>query len=100
MVSQEPTNKCCACAGANVIPLDILPCRVTPQALRQTVASAAAAHMNFLRVWGRGSYLPGSFHEVCDESGILVWQEATFACAFYPRDKAFVKEVRYALPFP
>lgn len=84
-----------------MIPFDILPCRVTPQDLRRTVASAAAAHMNFLRVWGGGGYLPDSFYEACDKAGILVWQEAMFACAFYPRDEAFVGEVRsHALLFP
>ena len=83
-----------------MIPFDILPCRVTPQDLRQTVASARAAHMNFLRVWGGGGYLPDSFYEACNEAGVLVWQEAMFACAFYPRDEAFVEEVRHALFLP
>lgn len=75
-----------------MIPLDIMPSRVTEDYVRALVQSAKAAHMNMLRVWGGGSYLPDCFYEACSEAGILVWQEAMFACALYPRDEAFLKE--------
>jgi beta-mannosidase len=57
-----------------VIPFDILLPRITPQQLRCAVADAAAVHMNMLRVWGGGGYLPAAFYEACDEVGLLVWQ--------------------------
>lgn len=79
-----------------MIPFDILLPRVRPQQLRRAVADAAAVHMNMLRVWGGGGYLPAAFYESCDEAGLLVWQEAMFACACYPRDSAFLAEVRIA----
>ena len=60
--------------GANVIPFDILPSCVTPELLRRAVADARAVHMNMLRVWGGGAYLPAAFYEACDEAGMLVWQ--------------------------
>ena len=79
-------------AGANIIPLDIMPSRVTKEYMQQLVQSAKETHMNMLRVWGGGRYLPDEFYEACSEAGILIWQEAMFACAFYPRDAAFLME--------
>ncbi len=77
-----------------MIPLDIMPSRVTREYIEKLVGTVKSTHMNMLRVWGGGGYLPDSFCEECSRSGILVWQEAMFACAFYPRDKDFLKEVR------
>ena len=83
-------------AGANMIPADILPTRATPERYADLVNSAVAAHMNMIRVWGGGIYPPRQFYDLCDEAGLLVWQEAIFACSVYPRDKAFLSEVRPA----
>ncbi|GAB4815645.1 hypothetical protein N2152v2_002691 [Parachlorella kessleri] len=83
--------------GANIVPADILETRVTPAALRDLVHSAKAAHMNMLRVWGGGRYFQDAFYEACDEAGVLVWQEAMFACSMYPRDQAFLQEVTWGL---
>ena len=87
-------------AGANIIPLDIMPSRVTKTYMQQLVQSAKETHMNMLRVWGGGRYLPDEFYEACSEAGILIWQEAMFACAFYPRDAAFLEEASLFLIQP
>ena len=72
--------------GANWIPADSLPPRVTPQRYRDLVDSCADAGMNMLRVWGGGYYEDEAFYDRCDERGILIWQDFMFACAMYPGD--------------
>jgi beta-mannosidase len=80
--------------GANYIPLDSFPSRVTPQRRAAAVQAAADANMNMLRVWGGGVYEDDQFYELCDRLGILVWQDFMFACSMYPGDDAFVENVR------
>jgi beta-mannosidase len=78
------------CRGANWIPADALPGRITAERTRALLESAAAANMNMIRVWGGGRYEPDSFYEACDELGLLVWQDFMFACHLYPSDDAFL----------
>lgn len=87
------------CKGANWIPDDCFPHRVTPQRYRQRITQARDANMNMLRVWGGGLYEADDFYDVCDELGILVWQDMLTACALYPEEPPFPKlfkdEVRH-----
>ncbi|KAL0023786.1 hypothetical protein WJX77_005013 [Trebouxia sp. C0004] len=85
--------------GANMIIADILPTRADRQRYRSLVDSAVAAHMNMIRVWGGGLYPPQDFYDLCDERGVLVWQEAMMACALYPRDQAFLQEIHTEVQF-
>lgn len=81
------------CRGANWIPGDALPSRITPEAVRPLLEDAVAVGMNMLRIWGGGQYEPDWFYDLCDELGILIWQDMMFACALYPADDAFLTEV-------
>jgi len=80
--------------GANWIPADSFNARVTTDRYRFLLQSAADVHMNMLRVWGGGIYEDDRFYDLCDELGILVWQDFMFACSMYPGDAAFVENVR------
>jgi len=79
--------------GANWIPADALPGRITEVATRDLLQSAVDANMNMIRVWGGGWYEPDWFYDICDELGLLIWQDAMFACSLYPATEDFLNEV-------
>lgn len=80
--------------GADWIPADSFPTRVSAAHLENLLRSARAAHMNMLRVWGGGFYEQECFYELCDRYGLLIWQDFAFACGIYPEDKSFFANVR------
>lgn len=67
--------------GANLIPMDNLLSRVTPERWETLVCQAVDANFNTLRVWGGGYYPDSCFYELCDKYGLLVWQDFMVACA-------------------
>lgn len=73
--------------GANWIPDDHFLTRITRDRLARRVDQAVGAHMNMLRVWGGGIYESEDFYDVCDERGVLVWQDFLLACAAYPEEE-------------
>lgn len=79
--------------GANYIPQDNFLPRVTNEKYRKLFQTVVASHMNMLRVWGGGIYERDLFYQLCDENGILVWQDFMFAGNVYPDDSAFVENV-------
>ncbi len=80
--------------GADVIPFDSFPNRVTPQIHRKILQDARDAHMNMVREWGGGYYESDDFYDICDELGIMVWQEFAFGGDMIPGDVAFQENVR------
>jgi beta-mannosidase len=80
--------------GANIIPFDSFPDRVTPERHRQILQAARDAHMNMVRAWGGAYYESDDFYDICDELGIMVWQEFMFGGDMVPGDTPFQENVR------
>lgn len=80
--------------GLNWTPPDALLCRVDEARYRALIARAREASCNLLRVWGGGVYEDDIFYDLCDENGILVWQDFMLGCGIYPQDMAFRDEIR------
>lgn len=70
--------------GANVIPFDSFPPRVTAERYRYILQSAKDANMNMVRHWGGGYYESDEFYELCDELGLMVWQDFMFGNDWQP----------------
>lgn len=81
--------------GANWIPADSFPTRISKARYRQLVGSARDTNMNMLRVWGGGIYESNDFYDFCDEMGILIWQDFMFAGSMYPANPEFLDNVRH-----
>uniref|UniRef100_UPI00404AC76C beta-mannosidase n=1 Tax=Fulvivirga sp. TaxID=1931237 RepID=UPI00404AC76C len=80
--------------GANYIPQDVFLTRAKEPQYKHILSSAKEANMNMIRVWGGGIYENEEFYKLCDEMGLLVWQDFMFACAMFPGDEAFLENVR------
>ena len=81
--------------GGNFVPVDMIFPRADRKRYDKITDLALEANFNMLRVWGGGLYESDDFYELCDEKGILVWQEFIFACGKYPtHDEAFHNSVK------
>ncbi len=80
--------------GANWIPAHSFVAGLTRADYERDLLSAAQAHMNMIRVWGGGIYESEDFYDLCDELGLLVWQDFMFACTLYPADREFIASSR------
>lgn len=79
--------------GANYIPQESFYGRLTDANYRYLLTQAKTANMNMLRVWGGGLYEKDKFYEICDELGILVWQDFMYACAMYPANPEMLENI-------
>jgi beta-mannosidase len=80
--------------GANWIPADTFINRFDEEKLEYLLDATVFSNMNMLRVWGGGYYESDAFYDLCDEKGLLVWQDFAFACQPYPFfDEAFLNNV-------
>lgn len=80
--------------GANWIPANIFLTEIRKEDYRRLLTMAKEANMNMLRVWGGGIYEDDSFYSICDELGIMVWQDFMFAGGMVPGDESFFSNVR------
>lgn len=80
--------------GANYIPQNILYTEVQPKDHENLISDVVKSNINMIRVWGGGIYEDDVFYDLCDENGILIWQDFMFACAMYPSDPEFLENVK------
>ncbi|KAF4631597.1 hypothetical protein G7Y89_g6534 [Cudoniella acicularis] len=80
--------------GSCWIPGDYLLPRMTTQRYKDWLSLAKSGNQAMIRVWGGGLVESEDFYSICDELGILVWQDFLYACGDYPAEKEFVKEVK------
>ncbi|MEV0522420.1 glycoside hydrolase family 2 protein [Streptomyces sp. NPDC050439] len=79
--------------GVNWIPDDVFPSRITPDRYRTRLTQAAEAGIDLVRIWGGGIYEADAFYDLCDELGLMVWQDFLFACAAYPEEQPLRSEI-------
>ncbi|QIG39368.1 glycoside hydrolase family 2 protein [Microbacterium sp. 4R-513] len=79
--------------GVNWIPDDALFTRVDRVRYERRLRQAARANINLVRVWGGGIYESDDFYDLCDELGLLTWQDFLFACAAYPEEEPLRSEI-------
>jgi beta-mannosidase len=80
--------------GANYVPMDMFPSRVTDSNYRDLLSLVDQANINMLRVWGGGIYEDEAFYDICDEKGIMVWQDFMFANGMPSESKEYFKNIR------
>lgn len=83
----EINGKRVFCKGANWVPLEIWPATAEDGQYRFYLQKTAEANFNIQRVWGGGIYERDLFYDLCDELGIMVWQDFMFASAGYPLER-------------
>ena len=86
-------NKDIYSKGVNWIPADSFLPRVNKKKYSEPLLLAKQANMNILRVWGGGVYENDEFYNICDELGLIVWQDFMFACGSYPENDDFIANV-------
>lgn len=75
------------CKGGNFIPCELWPGMVKPEQVERHLRKTVEANFNIQRIWGGGIYERDYFYDLCDELGIMVWQDFMFAGAGYPADQ-------------
>ncbi|THH31617.1 hypothetical protein EUX98_g2590 [Antrodiella citrinella] len=80
--------------GSNWIPADNFLTQISPEKYRNWLTLLRDGNQNMVRIWGGGIYEPDVFYDICDELGILVWQDFQFACGVYPAHDSFLESVK------
>lgn len=80
--------------GSDYIPCDNFLPRVSDEIYTKTIQDAVDVNMNMIRVWGGGIYENDLFYDLCDEKGILIWQDFMFACSVYPASGALLESIQ------
>lgn len=80
--------------GGNYIPEDCLYTRINRKQQEFLLDSCVKAHFNCVRVWGGGYYPSDEFYDMCDERGLIIWQDMMYACNVYDVTDDFAENCR------
>ncbi len=80
--------------GFNWTPLDVIPANITKERYKEILTLVKETNANMLRVWGGGIYENEYFYKLCDEYGLMIWQDFMFACGWYPQNEEFLKNTK------
>ena len=92
--AMEANGQCVFSMGADYIPEDNILSRMNRERTAALLENCRLAHFNVIRVWGGGFYPADWFFDLCDEMGLVVWQDMMFACANYRLTDEFVSSIR------
>ena len=79
--------------GSNYLTPDIFTGMVSREKYRQQIQLAKQAHMNVFRCWGGCGIQSQDFYDLCDEMGILIWQEFPLSCNLYPETPQYLATI-------
>ncbi|KAF8325256.1 beta-mannosidase [Cantharellus anzutake] len=82
------------CGGSNWIPADNFLTEISPDRYRKWLQLLVDGNQNMVRVWGGGIYESDDFYSICDELGIMVWQDFLFGCGQYPAYDEILDQVK------
>lgn len=80
--------------GSNWVNPEIFFGTITRERYAELIDLALGLNFNIFRVWGGSIINKESFHELCDEQGILVWEDFPLACNNYPDDPHYLKTLK------
>jgi beta-mannosidase len=90
-ITMEINGRRIFCKGSNWVSPDIFPGTITHDTYRSILSQVKAANMNILRCWGGAIVQKDAFFELCDELGIMVWQEFPLACNRYEGTPSYLR---------
>ena len=79
--------------GADYIPEDNILSRITEERTRKLLEQCVQCNFNAIRVWGGGFYPHDFFFDLCDELGLVVFEDLMFACMRISRDEAMHENI-------
>jgi len=91
--AHEINGVCIFAMGANYIPEDNIFPRINKESTRKLLEDCVKANFNCVRIWGGGYYPDTYFYDICDELGLIVWQDFMFSCATYQLSDSFKENI-------
>ncbi|KAF2124870.1 glycoside hydrolase family 2 protein [Dothidotthia symphoricarpi CBS 119687] len=82
------------CGGSDWIPADSFTPRVTEEKYRKWLEMMVDGYQIMIRIWGGGIWEEDIFYDICDELGVLVWQDFMFGCGNYPAFPSILKSIK------